>query len=295
MAEAEFPVDPANPGQVLACLGFMELAEILFGDAEGGFDWSDPSAILFRLRARGEVDPVFEALTFLDGAELRVIAPQGIDGEWPAGAEPSERYPGSGRADGAGSAKPVSASALPVRLVAGGLSVPIGHWADESKRETFKLFAGQQKGAAIMADLLGHGKAKADELTVRYLLARESGVLAGDPFTETGPTPSSFGFDARGAWDALRAGAGLDALKIAVRVSPVVEVLAPIGLEHARPLVAPGSQVRYAIWSGFLPISLARAALSAATEILPRGEVRWFRTHLGPSKYYKKFYYAIEE
>jgi hypothetical protein len=35
MAEASIPVDLLNPGQVFACLGFMEAADILLGDAEG--------------------------------------------------------------------------------------------------------------------------------------------------------------------------------------------------------------------------------------------------------------------
>lgn len=39
MAEAMIPVDLRNPGQIFACLGFMEAAEILCGPCEGGFDY----------------------------------------------------------------------------------------------------------------------------------------------------------------------------------------------------------------------------------------------------------------
>ena len=39
MAEATFPVDLRNPGQVFACLGLMEAAEILCGPCEGVFDY----------------------------------------------------------------------------------------------------------------------------------------------------------------------------------------------------------------------------------------------------------------
>jgi len=38
MAEASIPVDLFNPGQVFACLGFLETTDVLLGNAEGGFD-----------------------------------------------------------------------------------------------------------------------------------------------------------------------------------------------------------------------------------------------------------------
>jgi CRISPR-associated protein Csb3 len=38
MAQSSIPVDIFNPGQVFACLGFLEAAEVLLGDAEGGVD-----------------------------------------------------------------------------------------------------------------------------------------------------------------------------------------------------------------------------------------------------------------
>ncbi|RMF69984.1 MAG: type I-U CRISPR-associated protein Cas8c, partial [Alphaproteobacteria bacterium] len=53
MAEAAIPVDLFNPGQVFACLGFLEAAEILLGEAEGGFDWSNEADVRFILRAAG--------------------------------------------------------------------------------------------------------------------------------------------------------------------------------------------------------------------------------------------------
>ena len=54
MANSQIPVDLTNPGQVFACLGFLEAADILLGDAEGGFNWSDEAAVKFHLRARGK-------------------------------------------------------------------------------------------------------------------------------------------------------------------------------------------------------------------------------------------------
>ena len=58
MGAASIPVDLFNPGQVFACLGFLEAADILLGDAEGGFDWLDAGNATFVLRAGGDVQSV---------------------------------------------------------------------------------------------------------------------------------------------------------------------------------------------------------------------------------------------
>ncbi|MCS6892182.1 MAG: hypothetical protein NZN45_11255, partial [Rhodovarius sp.] len=77
MAESEIPVDLFNPGQVMACLGLLEAAEILIGGAEGGFDWSDGMTARFRLRATGSTDPVQAVLGFLAEAQVVVLTSQG--------------------------------------------------------------------------------------------------------------------------------------------------------------------------------------------------------------------------
>ena len=77
MAEASIPVDLFNPGQVFACLGFLEAADVLLGDAEGGFDWSDEVHIRFILRAGAHENPFAVVLKFLAEAEVRRCAPVG--------------------------------------------------------------------------------------------------------------------------------------------------------------------------------------------------------------------------
>lgn len=293
MAEASIPVDPTNPGQVFACLGFTELAETLLGDAEGAFDWSGPET-RFRLLAAGDRDPVQAALGFLREAAVVVLVPAGVGGDWPQDGRTSACFPSSGLSGGKGS-KPMSPAALPVLLVTPTRTISLSHWVDATGRETFKLFAGQQQGHSIASDLLGLGKPVRGKISIRSLDADLGEDLARDPFGPTGSTKSSFGFDARGAWDALAVGAGLDALSIETRISPVVDLLAAIGLENARPLSEPRGVVRYAIWNVALPVSLARPALAVPEGIAPAVGVQRFRTHTGPSKYYKKFYFASKE
>lgn len=73
MTEASIPVDLLNPGQVFACIGFLEAADLLLGGAMGVFDWSEEET-RFHLRARGEENPFACVLRFLDRAEARAVA-----------------------------------------------------------------------------------------------------------------------------------------------------------------------------------------------------------------------------
>ena len=44
MAVTDIPVDLLNPGQVFACLGFLEAADTLLGDAQGRFESNGTSS-----------------------------------------------------------------------------------------------------------------------------------------------------------------------------------------------------------------------------------------------------------
>ncbi len=77
MAEASIPVDLFNPGQVFACLGFLEAADVLLSDAEGGFDWTHAADARFLLRAAGEENPFAAVLEFLAMANPQRWGPVG--------------------------------------------------------------------------------------------------------------------------------------------------------------------------------------------------------------------------
>ena len=78
MATSEIPVDLTNPGQVFACLGFMEAAEILQGGTMAGFAWENQAVDgRFHLEAAGEEPPVQRVLRFLSEAEVTSLAPEG--------------------------------------------------------------------------------------------------------------------------------------------------------------------------------------------------------------------------
>lgn len=300
MAEAHIPVDLFNPGQVFACLGFLEAADVLLGDAEGGFDWTDAANVRFVLRAAGEEKPFAAVLEFLATAKPQRWGPVGyadpppkkgktaeeVDGEDDVEDE-SETAPAAGP-EGKGSAIELSDTflavegdrmSLPIRLGGGSRpTVELGHWADGSSRNSFKLYAGNRSADRIArAMLLGvRNKPKKNQAIgdlrtkgVAHLWEEQREALIERPLHVLTPMGGSFNFDPRGAWTAIDAGYSPNDQKHQVAASPVVEFLAAWGLENARPHEFETRRVRYAAWGVSLPPMLARAALFGGISVLP--------------------------
>ena len=288
MAEHAIPVDLYNPGQVFACLGFLEAADVLLGDAEGGFDWSDPENVVFRMRADGDVNPVAAVLEFLAEAEPRRFVPKGYVEEVPEKGNTGDDD-GDGRESEADGIEEPSATfpaakgdrmSLPIRLGGGNRPiVELGHWADGSGRNSFKLYAGNRSAEGIArAMLLGvrekpkkkHAIGDIKSKGVRQLWEERKEDLIARPFDVLTPMGGSFNFDPRGAWTAIDAGYSLNDQGHQVESSPVVEFLAAWGLEHSRPDEFETRKVRYAVWGIPLAPMLARAALCGSVDTAPR-------------------------
>ena len=147
MAAASIPVDLANPGQVFACLGFVEAAEVLLGKAEGGFDWDpgdvrDPGAARFRFAAVGEENPAARVLRFLEEATVKALAPAGSTNRMQAGRKietvscDSNVFPFP---------DPKSPATLPARLQDGaGRFIVLDHWGDATRRDNVKFWGGSR-------------------------------------------------------------------------------------------------------------------------------------------------------
>lgn len=272
MAEGSIPVDLFNPGQVFACLGFLEAAETLLGDAEGGFDWSDEMNVRFKLRAPGEQNPFAVVLGFLAEAEVYRVAPcgytdpltkkKGAFGEKDDGEEPAKNE--TLRTSDAYPARESNRLTLPIRLEAKGRSaLDVSHWADGSDREDFKLYSGNRSAFGIALAML---RGNAAMLGVHALWKDRRADLIAMPFEVVTLMAGSFNFDPRGAWTALDAGYSPNQHQShGVAASPVVEILAAIAMEHARPDEYQKRKVRYVAWSSFLPPILARPALAGVS------------------------------
>ena len=195
--------------------------------------------------------------------------------------------------------------ALPICLVGDdGQVVRLGHWADGSSRESFKLYAGNRSADRIARAMLRGVRQKpaknknrseaVDFLTlgISQLWSADRSTLISAPFDLLTPMGGSFNFDPRGAWTALDAGYSLNEHKHQVRSSTVVEIMAAWGLEHARPAESRGRQVRYVTWGETLPPMLARAALAGCVSVVP---VRCFAFTLALSGKNKVVTFAREE
>ncbi|MER3453527.1 MAG: type I-U CRISPR-associated protein Cas8c [Acidimicrobiia bacterium] len=299
MTTSSIPVDLFNPGQVFACMGFLESAEILLGQAKGGFNWNHEPGARFELDAGDSKNPVEAVLEFLVEAKLQRLAPKGYEDPPPTNKSKNKKQKNqktraqeqSELADDgqlvqveAFPAPKADHLALPLRLSKDGRALDIAHWCDGSSRNPFKLFAGQQRSAAIARQML-------DEL--KRLWEERKEELLTDPLgLMVSLGGSSFKFDARKAWTAIDAGYSPDEQSHRVEASPVVELLAAIGLEHARPDEFDTREVRYGVWQGLLPPVLARATLGGARVGVP---LRIFRFTLELAGKNKNVTFAKED
>lgn len=291
MGRASIPVDLFNPGQVFACLGFLEAADILLGDAEGGFDWSDEANVRFLLGAAGNENPFEVVLESLADAEMSCYVPIGYqypppkkrgkrskevsdDATYRIRLIPTDSFPDL-EAD---------RMALPIQIKTDtGKTMSITHWADGSGVNRFKLYAGNRTAYKIALDMK-HWLAK--------LLDKKRPKLISTPYDVLIPMGGSFNFDPRGAWTSIDAGYSPNEHQHAIAASPVVELLASIGLENARPDEYQARQVRYCAWSGLAPPILVRATLGNVSTGI---SIRKFRFVLNLSGKNKVVTFSNEE
>jgi len=311
MALSKIPVDLFNPGQVFACLGFMELADALLDDTEAGFDWSDSKQAKFHLSVAGDAKPVEKVLEFLANASVERVTPVGYvePPKKKADAEDGDDEEDEDSDEDAGEVstslvlvgsetfptKDADALSLPSRIsVSGKPAIEVSHWADGSRRNTFKLYSGNRSAERIVRAMLTgtHQKPKKNQTVgdlkykgIKHLWDdRQQNDLIAKPFDVLTPIGGSFNFDPRGAWTALDAGYSPNTQKHGVAASPVVHLLAACGLEHTRPMEFGVRQVRYAVWSGLLPPVLARAAFQSGIPSLPMRQFRFELALSGKNK-----------
>ena len=316
-ASASIPVDLKSPGQVFACLGFLEVAEVVVGGAEAHFEWNESPA-RFVLSADGDRNPFEVAIDLLADARVVELVPVGyVEGGAADGDDDddgvdehshSDKEIGDTESDDAKkdvtetgrltiSAFPSGdgdRNVLPIQLVStDGRRLIVSHWADGSSRKDFKLYSGNRSASRIATQMLQGSRAKpkkgqpiGDLKTrgVAQLWQDLRDALIKEPFDVVTPMGGSFNFDPRGAWTAIDAGYSPNTQDHGIDASPVVEMLAAIGLEHARPDEYETYKVRYAVWGLSLPPMLARAVLSGADVKVPMRRFGFKLDHSGKNK-----------
>jgi CRISPR-associated protein Csx14 len=253
----------------------MEAAEVLCGPCEGAFAYCASEVLtIFTLDTTGAANPVEEILRFLGVAKIEAIAPSesGLSAEkWgvPTRIPDPTSYPFP---------PPDTPATLAAVLVDdSGHRIAIDHWGDSARtgRDNVKFWAGSggYPGVALARDALKllHG-AGPKPLT----------GAADDPFAVQLPQSSSFRFDWRRDYVPLDVGFSPNEHGNIVMVGfPIVELLAAIGLQNARP-ARPDRRdkltYRYGVSSAKLPTSLVRAVLGTQGMNFP---IRTFRMRLG--------------
>jgi CRISPR-associated protein Csx14 len=241
MAEAAIPVDLLNPGQVFACLGFLEAADILLGNAQGGFDWSDEPDVRFRLAADGEKNPAESVLSFLARATVRSVAPARSDLTTENWDVPTSRVSDDTPFP---CAVPNSPATLPALYLCEETNeqIVVDHWADSrgaTSRDNVKFWAGAggYPGAALARDALNLVRSRVLD-------------VAKDPFSLWAEQSSSFRLDWRRDYIPLDIGFSLNnhsSARFRTIGYPLVEILAAIGLTHARPEFISKLKYRYGV------------------------------------------------
>lgn len=273
MTRAEIPVDLVNPGQVFACLGFVEATETLMGEVVGGFDWRNSQKTLFHLETAGNENPVERVLRFLFEARVSSIATcnsGNTTDKW--GIETTKEESGDFPFP-----DPNSPATLPACIEdRDGRRLVIDHWGDATRRrDNVKFWAGSggYPGAALARDALD--------------LAREQVMdYIADPFSLATEQSSSFRFDWRRDYIPIDAGFSPNEHgNVVMQGYPLVELMAAIGLTNARPKRRIKLEYSYGV-AGIVddhlhdPIFL-RAALGASEAPFPGLPFRAFTMQLG--------------
>ncbi len=232
-------VDPTNPGQFFACCGLLELADRLWGFAEG---WFETGAFHIRMEDAGASLPkLLEAARNFQLSECSGVAP----------AEEGDQE------------EEVSDDETGSLAIVSPIYIRLDWWEDKS----IKTWAGSMKENRIFLAMCNAIDPQcADPFDY-------GGVVFDAPpshrpetnLDKNGKKREPFYFDARrgsSAWS-IDVGFSTDALGISTVAHPVVEALCLIGLQRCRPKPTETPRVfDYYAWRTPLPISIVPAAVS---------------------------------
>jgi CRISPR-associated protein Csx14 len=224
-------VDLTNPGQFFACCGLLELADRLYGGAEGWFSDSE-----FRVEC---------AVTMIDLLSILIMDPpeQVLQLDNGLGVKPLIA-PLRFSFDGGATTSFILDSWMTVRVDKGQAAVvanpPWNFWSGQ--QTPLRIWNPVRAALARLLMTL--------DLEHAYKLFEQREFLTG-----------RFGFDPGPAWNALDVGFSPNEQKISVESSPAVELLAAVGVQRFRPRMGDTRDwFDYSTWDIPLPPPVAAAA-----------------------------------
>ncbi len=258
--DIRIPVDLTNPGQFFACCGLLELADRLWPGAEGWFaDGAWDFCIAFNGERKGTLDELLAILLMDPPTAVVTCEYNGVEVA-PIIAPLAFSFDG-----GATTALTLDAWTQ-IRMeksVAKVISNP-----------PWNFWSGQQTSLRIWNGL-------------RVELAKQLVTVASfcltDPFSHRLFQGGRFGFDCGPAWNALDVGFSPNEQNMEVESSPLVELLAAVGLQRFRPVMNDERDgFDYFTWHRAFSPSVAAAAMAGAvrdesaqrfrTSVISRGQ-----------------------
>ncbi len=215
--------------------------------------------LVLTLSADAAQDPIKEILAFIRDADVSAVSPKSDIRERDGGA--TSFAPGIHPCKITDDKGKVRAALLPIRLSKGDRELLIDSWTDfDSGRELLQLWTATNGNSAFVRFSKLHAAYKA------ALSTAASPEVA--PFGLSAPVAANFRLELRRNWTAINLGFSPDKISkgsgcvpIELTTYPAVELLASIGLNHARPARITKLEWGYSAWGVPLVASLARAAL----------------------------------
>lgn len=245
------PLNPENPGEVLACLGLFEIAH-LYEACYGGFK-EEGGRVVFELQSSLSLRDLLQCIK---DAEIKDV--------------PREEFSGGARLE-FGEKEWSRWSPIRIRMEFPPprnkiVKIVLKWWLNplfqKEEKSFLKGWSGNQKPLDVLGKLQEKIQEKIKEIGVDRLL---------QDFWYRIPFPSR-GFDARGAWDPAMTGYSFEAIKKKSEkdeeknpyISPLCEFLAFVALRSFHPReVQRGNEkwIEYYLWKTALPHNMARLAL----------------------------------
>jgi CRISPR-associated protein Csx14 len=233
-SEIIIPVDVANPGQFFACCGLLELADLLWPEAEGHFD-VNPHQQSFRIRTTRE-DAILKNL--LESVKYLRFESDDLAAQTDSEDDEEDDYV---------KVQPIKIQS-PVNLL-------LDWWADKS----IKPWAGRMEAVPIL-------KAMLDAVDPTSLDPLNQATVA----YYKGKKREPFYFDYRRGCNAhpLDSGFSPDTQGFKADCFPTVEAMCFVGLQRARPApTGKPNQSRYGVWTEPLPINVIAPVVCGSAAI----------------------------
>jgi CRISPR-associated protein Csx14 len=231
-------VDVTNPGQFFACCGLLELADRLWPGAEG---WFEVGGTGYCIACKGTLHDVLDFLKGTTPREVLRVEPSGLEVR-PIVAPLAFSFDG-GKTEG----------------------IVLDSWTRIETRKGVTQVEGQPPWNFWSGQQTSHGIWNGLRTSLAGQLTTVDFSSSVEPYSHRLFQGGRFGFDCGPAWSALDVGFSPNEQSMKVESSPLVELLAVVGLQRFRPVMNDDrDRFDYFTWHRPYSPAIAAAAMSGA-------------------------------